>query len=176
MAISTFLGLETALRGILAQQRAIDITGHNIANASTPGYSRETATLVTTTPFQDTPSGQLGTGVDVQSYTRVRDQYIDVQLRSQMMLKGSYQAQQDGLNQVELTLNEPTDNGLSSLLSKYWAAWQNVTNAPSDMATRQALVQSAQSLAAGFNSLSSQLTTIATQTTQQQNLTVTQVN
>ena len=176
MAISTFLGLETALRGILAQQRAIDITGHNIANASTPGYSRETATLVTTTPFQDTPSGQLGTGVDVQSYQRVRDQYVDVQLRSQMMLKGSYQAQQDGLNQVELTLNEPTDNGLSSLLSKYWAAWQNVTNAPSDMATRQALVQSAQSLAAGFNSLSSQLTTIATQTTQQQNLTVTQVN
>lgn len=176
MALSTFLGLETALRGILAQQRAIDITGHNIANASTPGYSRQTATLVTTAPFQDTPSGLLGTGVDVQSYQRVRDQYVDVQLRSQMMLKGSYQAQQDGLNQVELTLNEPSDNGLSSLLSKYWAAWQNVTNAPSDMATRQALVQSAQSLAAGFNSLSSQLTTIATQTTQQQNLTVTQVN
>ena len=156
MAISTFLGLETALRGILAQQRAIDVTGHNIANASTPGYSRQTANLVTTQPMADTPAGLLGTGVDVQSYQRVRDSYIDVQLRAQTMLKGYAEAQQNGLSQVELSLNEPSDTGLSSLLGKYWAAWQNVANAPEDVATRQALAQSAASLANGFNSLSSQ--------------------
>ena len=176
MAISTFLGLETALRGILAQQRAIDVTGHNIANASTPGYSRETANLVTTQPFVDTPAGLLGTGVDVQSYQRVRDSYVDVQLRTQMMLKGTYTAQQDGLNQVELSLAEPSDNGLSALLGKYWAAWQNLSTAPSDMATRQALAQSAASLADGFNSLSSQMSTVASQTQQQETLTMTQVN
>ncbi len=80
------------------------------------------------------------------------------------------------LSQVELSLNEPSDTGLSSLLSKYWAAWQNVANAPEDVATRQALAQSAASLANGFNSLSSQLTTVQTQTTQQQSLTMDQVN
>ncbi|HKI91769.1 MAG TPA: flagellar hook-associated protein FlgK [Gaiellaceae bacterium] len=176
MAISTFLGVETALRGILAQQRSIDVTGHNIANASTPGYSRQVANLVTTQPMADAPAGLLGTGVDVQSYQRIRDSYIDVQLRAQTMLKGYAQAQQDGLSQVELSLNEPSDTGLSSLLGKYWAAWQNVANAPEDVATRQALAQSAASLANGFNSLASQITTVQTQTTQEQSLTMDQVN
>jgi flagellar hook-associated protein 1 FlgK len=176
MGISTFLGVETTLRGILAQQRAIDVTGHNIANANTTGYSRETADLATTTPLNDYPAGQLGTGVDVQSYQRIRDSFIDVQLRAQTMKKGYAEAQQDGLSQVELSLNEPSDTGLSNLLSKYWAAWQNVSNAPEDVATRQALVQSAASLANGINSLATQLQTISTQTTQQQSLTMGQVN
>jgi len=176
MAISTFLGLETALRGILAQQRAIDVAGHNIANASTVGFTRQRANLVTTPAFTDTPHGQLGTGVDVQGYQRIRDDFIDIQLRAQMMRKGYASAQQDGLNQVELSLSEPSDTGLSSLLSKYWASWQNLSNAPEDLATRQALVQSAATLANGFNGLASQLATIQGQTTQEQTLTVAQVN
>jgi flagellar hook-associated protein 1 FlgK len=176
MAISTFLGLETALRGILAQQRAIDVAGHNIANASTVGFTRQRADLVTTPAFTDTPHGQLGTGVDVQGYQRIRDDFIDIQLRAQTMRKGYASAQQDGLNQVELSLSEPSDTGLSSLLSKYWAAWQNLSNAPEDLATRQALVQSAATLANGFNGLASQLATIQSQTTQEQTLTVAQVN
>jgi flagellar hook-associated protein 1 FlgK len=176
MPISTFLGLETALRGILAQQRAIDVTGHNIANANTEGYSRQAADLVTTTPYQDGPNRLLGTGVDVLQYTRVRDNFIDVQLRAQTMRQGAAQAQQDGLNQVELSLSEPSDTGLSSLLSKYWSAWQNLTNAPENMATRQTVVQAAASLANGFNTLASQLTTIQTQTGQQQGNLVTQIN
>jgi flagellar hook-associated protein 1 FlgK len=176
MSLSTFTGLQTALRGLLASQQEIDLTGHNIANASTPGYSRQTANLVTTPAIGNPPSGLLGTGVTVQSYQRVRDSFIDTQLRAQTMLKGYAETQQDGLNQVDMSLNEPSDNGLSSLLSAYWAAWQNVTNAPEDVASRQALAQSASSLASGFNSLSSQLTTISTQTQQQQTLTMNQVN
>jgi len=176
MGISTFMGLETALRGILAHQRALDTTGHNIANASTVGYTRQTADLVTTPALADPPHGLLGTGVDVQQYTRVRDNFIDIQLHAQTMRKGYAEAQQDGLNQVELSLSEPSDTGLSSLFGKYWAAWQNLANAPEDLATRQSLVQTAATLANGFNSLSSQLTTIQAQTTQEQTLTVAQVN
>jgi flagellar hook-associated protein 1 len=176
MGISTFMGLETALRGILAHQRAIDTTGHNIANASTEGYTRQRAELVTTPAFADVPSGQVGTGVDVQQYTRLRDNFIDIQLHAQTMRQGYSAAQQDGLNQVELTLSEPSDTGLSSLFGKYWASWQNLSNAPEDLATRQSLVQTSATLASGLNSLSSQLTTIQTQTTQEQALTVAQVN
>jgi flagellar hook-associated protein 1 FlgK len=176
MSIPTFLGLETALRGILAQQRAIDVTGHNIANASTPGYSRQRADLVTSLPFPDQPAGLLGTGVDVSGYQRVRDSFIDVQLRAQTMRKGSAEAQQDGLAQIEGALAEPSDNGLSSLLGKYWAAWQNVSNSPENVASRQALAQAAASLANGFNSVSTQLQTVQGQTAQQQSLTMSQVN
>ncbi len=176
MGISTFLGLETTLRGILAQQRAIDVAGHNIANASTVGYTRQRADLVTTPAFTDVPAGQLGTGVDVAQYTRVRSDFLDIQLRAQTMRKGYASAQQDGLNQIELSLSEPSDTGLSALFGKYWSAWQNLSNAPEDPATRQALVQSAATLANGFNGLASQLTTIQSQTTQDQTLTVNQIN
>jgi flagellar hook-associated protein 1 FlgK len=176
MGISTFLGVETALRGILAQQRAIDTAGHNIANASTVGYSRQRADFVTTTPMDDTPSGLLGTGVDVVQYQRLRDSFIDIQLRAQTMRKGSAEAQQNGLSQVELSLNEPSDTGISSLLSKYWSSWQSLANAPESLATRQALVQSAASLTNGLNTLASQFNTVLAQTTQEQSSTVAQVN
>jgi flagellar hook-associated protein 1 FlgK len=173
---STFLGIETTLRGLLAQQQALDLTGHNITNANTPGYTRETANMQTTLPVQVMPGIQMGTGVDVTAITRIRDNFLDVQLRGQTMLQGAAQAKQDGLGQVEGVLNEPSDTGLNSLLGKYWAAWQNVANAPEDMATRQALVEAASGLANGFNSLSSQLSTIQSQTAQDTQLTLDEIN
>jgi flagellar hook-associated protein 1 FlgK len=183
VALSTFMGLETSLRGLLAQQQALNTTSHNIANASTTGYSRQVAVFqaspaysmpgVTTAPAGP---GQIGTGVDVASYQRIRDAFLDVQYRAQSMLQGQAQAQQDGLQQVQLAFNEPTTSGLSSLLADYWGAWQNLSNNPEDMGTRQALAQSAASLSSGFQSLSSQLTTLQSQTAQNVTDTLSQVN
>src|SRR6266542_2968336 len=148
--ISTFLGVETALRGLLASQRALDVTGHNIANASTEGYSRQQVQLETTSPYLDAGKGLVGTGVDVTSYTRQRDQFIDIQLRAQSMQLGQSEARQDGLQQVESNLNEPSDSGISSLLQRYWSSWQDVANAPESVPARQALVQNAQTLASSI--------------------------
>lgn len=177
MPISTFLGLETTLRGILAQQQALDTTGHNIANSNTVGYTRQEAVLQATPAF--TPAvgpGQIGTGVDVATYQRARDDYIDIQVRAQTMRQSYSQATSDGLSQVETALNEPSNSGLQSLLGNYWASWQNVVNSPQDVPTREALAQSAASLADGFNTLSSQLSTITSQTAQSVTDTVSQVN
>ena len=170
------MGLETALRGLLAQQQALDLAGHNIANANTPGYTRQVANLSTTAPLQVAPKMLLGTGVNVVSYQRIRDSFLDVQLHAQTMLQGAAQTTQDGLSQVESVLNEPSDNGLSNLLGKYWSAWQNVANAPEDIAGRQALVEAGSSLASGFNSISTQLATIGAQTSQEAQLTVSEIN
>ena len=90
MPISSFYGLQTSLRGLLAQQRLLDTTGHNIANASTQGYSRQEASLVAS-PALEIPAGgiaggsgaHLGSGVDVQSFRRVRDHFLDLQYRGQ---------------------------------------------------------------------------------------------
>ena len=166
MAVSTFLGLQTALRGILAQQRALDVTAHNVANASTVGFTRQEALLAPSAPYAYAAAsqpGQLGTGVDVTEYRRIRDAFLDVQLRAQTMRLGSAEATSDGLRQVELALNEPSDTGAASLLSRYWAAWQDVSNSPENLATRQTLVQSAASLAEGFRTLDGQLATLVTQ-------------
>ncbi|HET6849704.1 MAG TPA: flagellar hook-associated protein FlgK [Gaiellales bacterium] len=182
MPLSTFMGLETTLRGILAQQLAINVTGHNIANANTVGYTRQTAVLAPTDAYTEPgvsrppQAGQLGTGVDVTAYTRVRDGFLDIQYRAQAMKQGSATATQDGLSQVQDALAEPSDHGLNSLLQQYWSSWQDVSNAPENMATRQSLAQNAASLADGFNALASQLSTIQSQTGQNVLSTIDQVN
>jgi len=171
MSLSTFLGVETALRGLLAQQRALNTTAHNIANANTIGYTRQTTTMQASAGSAESPAGLIGSGVDVVSYQRARDAFVDIQLRAQTMLKGYHDASADGLQQVERALNEPSDNGLSKLLEKFWSAWQKVGNTPEDLPTRQALVQSAATLAGGLRSLRSQLDTISSQTAS--NITIT---
>ncbi|MBM3677562.1 MAG: flagellar hook-associated protein FlgK [Actinobacteria bacterium] len=182
MGISTFFGLQTALSGILAQQRALDVTTHNIANANTVGYSRQEAVLVASPAFTmpgvstGVQPAQIGTGVDVDQYKRVRDQFIDVQLRAQTMRQGYYEAASDGLEQVELALAEPSDTGLNALLHTFWNAWQDVSNNPESPSTRQALVQAGANLADAFHSLDSQLQTIAAQTGQNVTSTLAEAN
>jgi flagellar hook-associated protein 1 FlgK len=127
-------------------------------------------------PILEHSVGLLGTGVDVVSYERARDTVLDVQLRAQTMLKGYHDAKQDGLKQVELTLSEPSDNGIANLMQKYWSAWQDVGNAPEDVPTRQALLQKGAALAGGLQSLRSQLGTIDAQTQQNTALAVDELN
>ena len=92
------------------------------------------------------------------------------------MKQGLASATKDGLTQVQDALAEPSDHGLNSLLQQYWSSWQDVSNAPENLATRQSLAQNAASLADGFNALGSQLSTIQSQTGQNVLSTIDQVN
>jgi flagellar hook-associated protein 1 FlgK len=162
MSISTFTGIQTSLRGLLAQQRALDVTSHNISNASTVGYTRQEATLAASTPLGVPTSGgaaagALGTGVDVQSYRRVRDQFLDLQYRGQSMSLGEQTARSDALQQVELNFAEPSDNGISYQLAKFWSAWGDVTNGPEGAPARQSLIDQARTLADSINDLQANL-------------------
>src|SRR3954451_16308111 len=167
--ISSFLGLQTALRGILAHQSAIDTVGHNISNANTEGYSRQTAELQTTGALEApgrTVWGQtvdIGTGVEVATYSRIRDSFLDVQYRAQSMQLGYNQASSNSLGQVELGLAEPGDTGLQSQLSKYWSAWADLANSPDGAASRQALFDQAGVVTQTFQQINQQLTAVAGQ-------------
>src|SRR3954449_11097086 len=121
MPVSSFFGMQTSLRGLLAQQRMLDTTGHNIANASTKGYSRQEATLAASTALQLTVNGSanatgahLGTGVDVQGFRRVRDQFVDSQFRAQNTNLSDWQARAETLDSAEMSLSEPGDNGVNA--------------------------------------------------------------
>ena len=86
---STFFGIDIGRRALQTQQRALDVMGHNIANANTPGYSRQVAIQATTQPYtlpsrhMPVAAGQVGTGVYVAAIKRVRDEFIDMQLRNE---------------------------------------------------------------------------------------------
>jgi flagellar hook-associated protein 1 FlgK len=172
--ISTFFGLQQTLRGILAHQRAIETTGQNITNANTEGYSRQQINLSAATPYSveagllvDGGGAQLGGGVDIMSFQRVRDSFLDLQYRAQNLRQGGYDASTSALEQVEQGFSEPSDNGISKLLGNYWSAWQNVANNPENDATRTALVAQGKTLAGAINELQNRITDIAAQTTQQ---------
>jgi flagellar hook-associated protein 1 FlgK len=169
MPISSFYGLQTSLRGLLAQQRMLDTTGHNIANAATKGYSRQEAVLEAAPALQiQTGSGapaHLGSGVDVASYRRVRDGFIDLQYRIQNTGLNEWSSQAEALSRAESALNEPGEYGLNAQLTKFWDAWSDVANAPSDPAAKQALVQQGQTLADGFATVRSQIALVQQQAT-----------
>src|SRR4051812_31655609 len=164
MPISSFMGLQTSLRGLLAHQQAIDTTSHNVANANTDGYSRQTADMSATDAMQVIGGtgnvGHLGTGVTVTSYRRIRDAFLDLQYRAQNMQVGDQQTRSTQLDQVELALSEPGDNGIASQLAKFWNGWADLSNSPDDVAARQALIEQAKNLSASFKTVDDQLTTV----------------
>jgi flagellar hook-associated protein 1 FlgK len=169
MSVSTFMGIQTSLRALLAQQRALDVTSHNVANASTVGYSRQEALLSAADPLTIAAGGatgaaaQLGTGVDVVAYQRVRDGFLDLQYRRQNMSLGDETARSDSLSQVELALAEPGENGIANALSSFWNAWSTLSNAPESAAAKQSLLDKARTLAESINGLQQTLAAARTE-------------
>ena len=146
MPVSSFYGMQTSLRGLLAQQRMLDTTGHNIANASTKGYTRQEALLAASPAMQlqvagaDNMTGaHLGSGVDVQGFRRVRDQFLDSQYRAQNTSLNEWKSRTDSLDSAELSLQEPGENGINQQLANFWNSWSDVSKAPNDLSAKQAL-------------------------------------
>jgi flagellar hook-associated protein 1 FlgK len=170
MSVPTLQGLQTALSGLLAQQAALDVTGNNIANVNTEGYSRETAVLQTN-PTINIPSistltgegAQLGTGVNVQTIARIRNVYLDAQYRAQSSALSRAATQADELGQAQAAFNEPSSASIASQLTAFWNSWSTLANNPTSEAARQAVVASGQQLAQTLGEVSRQLSTIATQ-------------
>jgi flagellar hook-associated protein 1 FlgK len=176
MTIPSFTGLQTALSGLEAAQAAIDTTGENITNANTPGYSRQRVNTVESGPLvipalsQQGAGADLGTGVDVSSISRVRDQFLDVQYRAQNTATSNANTNSTELQQVQTSINEPSATGLQSQLSAFWSAWTGLANAaagPASAAAQQSVVDTGQTLASSLNSLSSQMSTVQSQAAQQ---------
>ena len=163
MAVSSFFGLQTSLRGLIAQQTLLDTAGHNISNASTDGYSRQKVNLgasnalTVSTQGSVNPTGQLGSGVDVTGFARVRDTFLDSQFRAQNTALQQQQARADGLNNAELSLAEPGTSGVSAALDKFWSAWSDLEKTPDLDAAKQAVVSAGSALTDSIQSVRSQM-------------------
>lgn len=149
---STFFGIETMRRAILTQRRVMDTIGHNVANAATEGYSRQRVTLATTRPFPYPGlnklwgAGQIGTGVVTAQIERIRDQFIDKQIRIGTTNQGRTEVEKNTLSQVENAFLEPsTEQGFSSTVTAFFAAWQELSKRPDNTAARNQVVSTANS-------------------------------
>ncbi|MFC4618547.1 flagellar hook-associated protein FlgK [Camelliibacillus cellulosilyticus] len=161
--ISAFGSLEAVRRALFAQQGAIQTTGHNIANANTAGYSRQRVTFNPSLPYPSVGfnrpqiSGQIGTGVDIGSIDRIRDSFLDNQVRGEASSVGYWSAKSDALSKLENLMNEPSDHGLSKVLDDFWQSLQDLASNPENSGTRSVVRQRGQTVADTFHYLSSQL-------------------
>jgi flagellar hook-associated protein 1 len=144
-----------SLTALQALQQAIAVTSNNVANFNTPGYDVETINLTSAAP-QSNGSVTVGAGVDVAGVTRAFSQAETNQLNTSQSALGSLNAQQNYTTQID-NLFGTTANGLTTALQTYYSGWSNVADDPTSTAARQALLGDAQSLAASFQSSSTQL-------------------
>ena len=161
--MNSFSSINTALSALQAQQRALDTTSHNIANANTDGYSRQRAELSASRPYTSpgmnmpTTAGQVGQGVQVDNINRLRDDFIDGQIRRESQAGGYWDKVSEGLNRLELIYNEPSDNNLGASLNQFWSSLQELSNEPQDSAIRATVRQRAVTLTDTFQSLHQQM-------------------
>ncbi len=160
---STFHGIETARRSLMTQRTALETTGHNIANANTEGYTRQRVNMQASIPMEAygvmrslTP-GQLGTGVEFDSITRIRSGYLDNQFRNENGALGSWSIQSEVLSKIEGIVNEPSDTGLRKVMDNFWKSWSDLSKDTESMTARQVVKQNALALTDAFNQTAKQL-------------------
>ncbi len=161
--ISSFLGLQIAQSALASNQLAMDVTGHNVANANTTGYSRQSPVFDQGTPLNYPNAGEVGTGVNISTIKRYRDSFIDSEVRTATSSQSYYNTSSTLLQQVQTALAEPSSNGLQTSLQNFFTAFQSLSTNPSDLSTRQLAVSDSQNLIFSYQNLYSSITGLRNQ-------------
>lgn len=146
----------TATSGLLAFQRALSTTSHNIANVTTPGFSRQRVEIVTQTP-QASGAGFIGSGVRTTTVERLYDQFLVDRVRSATSSTSNLEIFSQYAGRIADVLGD-ADAGLNGALENFFDAVQGVSNDPTSGPARQLLLSEAGSLVARFQYLDQQLT------------------
>ncbi|WP_238883194.1 flagellar hook-associated protein FlgK [Clostridium sp. YIM B02551] len=144
-------------RGMSVAQKTIDVTSHNISNANTPGFSRQRAQIETSRPYGGpvlgavATAGQVGTGAQVSAIERIRDTFLDFQVRNETSTAGKFDIRNNFLSEVQDIFNEPSDTGISTLMGKFFDSWQELSKQPQNSNARTVTAQQTVSLTDALN-------------------------
>jgi len=131
---------DIARRALAAQQMGLNVTGHNIANVNTPGYTRQRVMFEASKPAW-TPDGMLGSGVSVMDVERIRNGFFDDRIRTEEQALGKWQLKEQVFQEVQNVFNEPSETGLSAVLSQFWDGWAALANDPQNGVYREQVRQ-----------------------------------
>ena len=131
--------LSTAISGLTAAQRGMDITSQNITNSNTPGYSRQLVKLDSVAPslvasFYTGGNSTVVGGVQLDAVVRVRDSFLESTRVQAGGSKAALDAQSGALTGIETLVNEPSDSSLSAGLSQFYASWSGLATSVSQSA------------------------------------------
>jgi flagellar hook-associated protein 1 FlgK len=178
--VSSFNGLNIALSALYAQRRALDVTGQNVANVNTEGYTRQRVHMKSdsgplTAAIHSRWNG-TGQGVRSDDIQRLRDEFLELRGHQEHATDSSLRKAATNLQTVELAFAEPADTAIASQLADFWAGWDDVANRPDDVAARAQLVQRATTLASSFGQLDSTLAALSDSSLGQTDATIAEVN
>ncbi len=151
MSLASLLSI--ARSALVVHQRAMEVTGQNVANANTPGYSRQTLRIQSASPLV-LPQYSMGRGVEAHQITRSRDTFYDAAYRRDSGQLGQSTTTYNYLGQVETTLNEPSTDGLSSAMGGLFNSLSELSNDPASAVSRNLVTSAGTRLAQQLNSLS----------------------
>lgn len=174
---STFFGFNIARSGLFASQRALNITGHNISNVNTAGYTRQRLNILQSSPMT-LPNGQgmLGTGVDTDSIVQIRHEFLDFKYRGGNTDLGEWQTKADALQNIEAIFNEPSDAGIRKVLDEFFSSLHELNKTPESLTVRALVRQRSIALAKNINHMAEQFTKMQSDTDFEVRTTVDQIN
>jgi len=142
-----------------AQQQALHVTGNNIANANTEGYTRQRVNIESATPYES-PIGFVGTGARATDIQRIRDDFIGARINESNQEFGRWEAQKESMERIEILFNEANGVGLNSAMSGFWDAWQDLANNPSGTNERVIVTSQSELLATTLRTKRTELETV----------------
>lgn len=140
-------GFNSAVRGLLASQRALYTTNHNIDNVNTKGYSRQQIEQQATNPFKMPGIGFLGTGTEVTNIQRVRDSFVDFKYWNEMAPKGEWEVKKNALTELEKLMGEPSNNSFRKYMDDFYSSLDEMSKNSSDIAFREPVRENAMAFA-----------------------------
>jgi flagellar hook-associated protein 1 len=158
MSISTIFDIASS--GVAAQRQAIEVSGENIANVNTEGYSRQQVIMVNG-PVPNTNGTAIGSGVQIQTVRRAYDATLQQQIVGSTTSYQESLAKETALNQIEPSFNELTSDGLGKAVDNFFGSWQDLSTNPQGAAERQSLLSNAQILTDTFHQINTNLTNVA---------------
>ncbi|NLL36508.1 MAG: flagellar hook-associated protein FlgK [Fretibacterium sp.] len=152
--LNSFFGLEMSKRALNAFRTGIEVAGHNVSNVKTEGYSRQRVNLSTTDPYTEPglsrPAipGQIGTGVKVDEIVRIRDEFLDLQYRTELADLGYWEKVNQLYDAIQLYIAEPNQKGVRAAFDTFFDSLQALQKDPEIAAVRESVVQAAKTLGA----------------------------
>ncbi|NLK44646.1 MAG: flagellar hook-associated protein FlgK [Tissierellia bacterium] len=152
-----FYGLNSAVRGLLASQRALYTTNHNINNANTDGYSRQQVEQRATDPFRMPGIGFLGTGTEIYNIQRVRDAFVDFKYWNETAPLGEWEIKKNSLTEIEKLMGEPSNSSFRKYLDDFYTSLEELSKNPSDLAFREPVRENALAFTKHINETATRL-------------------
>lgn len=162
-----FNTLNTANKGLMAQQTALHTTGHNISNANTPGYSRQRVDMKADLAYNYVGVGQLGTGVKMESIVRIANDYVNKQIRQENGTFERFSSKSEVIDQLEIIFNEPSTTGLNFNLGEMFDSWQELSKNPELPTSKTVIVEKSKTLAQTLNHMADQIDSLEGETLEQ---------